>query len=54
MGEWDILHEGFLLMFLFEDQWMDIVDDALQSMKAAIFKISQEPLEMLQPVWQPS
>ena len=41
-SEWDILHEGFLLKFLFEDQWMGIVDDAFQVAKATIFKV---PLE---------
>lgn len=51
MGEWDILREGFLLTFLFEDQWMDIVDDVLQFVKAAIFKLPQEPKEVSQPEW---
>jgi len=38
-------------MFLFEDQWMHIVDDALQVVKAAIFKIPLEPEEIVQPEW---
>ena len=46
-GEWDILREGFLLTFTFEDRWWDIVDDALQAVKATIFKIPQEPIEVL-------
>jgi len=28
-SEWDILHEGFLLTFTFEDHWWDTVDDVL-------------------------
>ena len=51
MSEWDILHEGFLLTFMFEDHGWDIVDDALEAVKAAIFKIPQEPMEVLQPEW---
>jgi len=39
-----MLHEGFLLTFLFEDQWMDTVDDALQVVKATIFKICWVPI----------
>ena len=27
--KWDILHEGFLLTFTFEDRWWHTVDDAL-------------------------
>lgn len=50
-GEWDILREGFLLTFLFEYQWMDIVDDALQVVKVSIFKIPLEPKEIGQPEW---
>jgi len=34
---------------MFEDHWLDTVDDALQTVKAAIFKILQEPLGVLQP-----
>lgn len=47
-SEWDILREGFLLTFTFEDCWWDIVDGALQAVKAPIFKIPQEPMEVLQ------
>ena len=46
-GEWDILREGFLLTLLFEDQWMDTVDDALQVVKATIFKKPLEPKEIV-------
>ena len=41
--EWDMFHEGFLSTFLFEDQWMDTMDDQLQVVKATIFKIPLEP-----------
>lgn len=51
-GEWDDLREIFLLTFTFADQWLDTVDDALQAVKATIFKIPQQPLEVLQPVWE--
>lgn len=47
-SEWDILREGLLLTFMFEDHWLDIVDDALQAVKETIFKIHQEPMEVLQ------
>lgn len=50
-GEWDVLHEGFFLTFTFEDYWSNTIDDALQAVKAAIFKIPQEPMEVLQPEW---
>lgn len=35
----------------FEGRWLDTVDDALQAIKVTIFKIPQEPLEVLQPAW---
>lgn len=43
MGEWDVLHEVFFLTFTFKDRWSDTVDNALQAVKATIFKIPQEP-----------
>jgi len=46
--EWDILREGFLLTFSFEDGF-ESVDEALQEVKAVIFKILKEPLEWVQP-----
>lgn len=49
--EWDILCEEFLLTFTFEHRWWDTVVDALQEVKATIFKIPQEPMEVLQPEW---
>ena len=50
-SEWDVLHEGFLLTFTFEYHWSDTIDDALQAVKAAIFKIPQESMGVLQPDW---
>lgn len=50
-SEWDILHEGFLLTFTFEDRWWDIVDDALQVVKTVIFRTPQRPMEEVQPKW---
>ena len=50
-GEWDILREEFLSTFLFEDQWMDPMDEALQVVEAAIFKTPLEPEETMQPNW---
>jgi len=50
-SEWDILCEGFLLTFTFEEHWWDIIDDVLQAIKAVIFKIPQEPIEVIQPKW---
>lgn len=47
MSEWDILRDGFLLTFTFEDCWWDTIDNVLQAVKAAIFKISQDPMELL-------
>lgn len=50
-GEWDVLREGFLLTFTFEDHWSNTVDNALQAVKATIFKIPQEPMGVLQLEW---
>jgi len=50
-SEWDVLRKGFLSTFTFEDRWSDTVDDTLHAVKAAIFKIPQKPLEVLQPEW---
>lgn len=46
--EWDILREGFFMAFSFEDGF-ECIDEALQEVKAAIFKIPQDPLELIQP-----
>ena len=50
-SEWDILHEGFPLTFIFEDHWWDIFDDVLQAVKVAIFKVPYEIMEVLQLEW---
>jgi len=41
------LREGFVLTFLFEDQWMDNIDDALHVLKATILKVPLEPEEIM-------
>ncbi len=38
IGEWDILNEGFMMTFNFEDGF-DSIDEALQEVKAVIFRI---------------
>jgi len=46
--EWDMLREVFLMTFSFEDGFKRI-DEALQEVKATIFRIPQGPLELVQP-----
>lgn len=48
IGDWDILREGFMMTFSFEDGF-DNIDEALQEVKATIFKIPQDPLNLIQP-----
>ena len=48
--EWDILCEGFMMTISFEDRF-DGIDEALQEVKAAIFRIPQDPLDLIQPKW---
>lgn len=48
--EWDVLREGFIMIFNFEDGF-DCIDEALQEIKAASFRIPQDPLDMVQPYW---
>ena len=45
-GEWDILREGFMMTFSFEDGF-DSIDEALQEVKATIFRIPQDPLDLI-------
>ena len=45
--EWDILREGFLLTFNFENRFANI-DEALQEIKAIIFRMPHEPIELIQ------
>ena len=47
-SEWDILCEGFIMTFNFEDKF-DCIDKVLQEVKAAIFKIPRDHLELIQP-----
>ena len=49
-GEWDILRKGFIMTFSFEDGF-DYVDEALQEVKATIFRIPQDPLDLIQLDW---
>lgn len=47
-SEWDILCEGFIMTFSFEDRF-DCIDEALQEVKETIFRIPQDPLDLIQP-----
>lgn len=50
-AEWDVLKEGFLLTFSFEDGSTSI-DEALQEIKVVvIFSMLKEPMEWIQPNW---
>lgn len=49
-AEWDVLREGIMWKFSFE-YGFKIIDEAPQEVKASIFKILQEPLELIQPDW---
>lgn len=44
--EWDILHEGFIMTFSFEDGF-EYIDEALQEVKSMIFRILQYPLDLI-------
>ena len=48
--EWDILQQGFLMKFRFEDGF-ECIDEALQEVKAMVFRILQDPLDLIQPDW---
>ena len=50
-GEWDILRKGSMSTFLFEDQWMDTVEDTLQLIKTAIFRTPLKPEEVMPSDW---
>ena len=49
-GEWDILRKGFMMKLIFEDGF-DSIDEVLQEVKVAIFRIPQDPLELIKPEW---
>jgi len=38
------------MTFNFEDEF-DCIDEALQEVKASIFRIPQDPLDLIQPDW---
>lgn len=38
------------MMFIFEDRF-DYIDESLQEVKAVIFRIPQDPLNLIQPDW---
>jgi len=43
----DILREGFIMTFSFE-YGFDCIDEVLQEVKAVIFRIPQDPLDLIQ------
>ena len=49
-SEWDILREGFIMTFRFEDKF-DYIDEVLQEVKAVIFRIPKDPLDLKQRDW---
>jgi len=48
--EWDILRQGFLMTFIFEDGF-ECIDEALQEVKASIFRIPHDPLDLIESDW---
>jgi len=48
--EWDILRQGFLMTFSFEDGF-ECIDEVLQEVKETIFRIQQDPLDLIQLDW---
>lgn len=48
--EWDILKESFLLTFSFKDGF-EFIDEELQEIKDAIFKIREEHVAWVQGDW---
>ena len=46
IGEWDILHKGFMTALSFEDGF-DSIDEALQEVKVAILRILHDPLDLI-------
>lgn len=45
--QWDILQRGLLMTFNFEDGF-ECIDEALQEFKAVIFRVLQDPLDLIQ------
>ena len=50
IGNWDILCEGFMTTFSFADGF-DNIDEVLQEVKPAIFRIPSDPLDLIHPEW---
>ncbi len=50
IDEWDILKQEFLMTFSFEDGF-ECIDEALQEVKAMIFRILHDPFDLIQPDW---
>lgn len=48
--EWDVLQQGFLMTFSFEDGF-ESINEALQKVKATIFRVSYDPLDLIQLDW---
>lgn len=48
--EWDILYKRFIMMFSFKDGF-DCIDEALKEVKVVIFRILQDPLDLIQLYW---
>jgi len=44
--EWDISCYGFIMMFNFKEGF-DYIDTALQEVKATIFRMLQDPLDLI-------
>lgn len=49
-AKWDVMKETFLLTFSFEDGF-ECIDEALQEIKAEIFRMPKEPTAWVQLDW---
>jgi len=50
MDERDILRHGFLMTFSFKDGF-ECIDEVLQEVKATIFRMAHDPLDLIQLDW---
>ena len=48
--ERDIIREGFMMTFSFEDMF-DCIEEALHEVKSTIFRIPHDPVDLAQPEW---
>lgn len=48
--KWDVLKESFMLTFSFEDGF-ECIDEALQEIKATIFRMLEDPVTWVQLGW---